>query len=240
MAMKTTIPLILLPLLAAAPLPAQSDPESPGRDLIELFDKMHREGATEADLRKLLQDRSEQTLIEPETPHEHQNPQPDRPGPEGPTWKIGLVVEPVAPFIREHLGLDKNEGVRVVHVADGSPAARIGLEVNDIVLTAGDKRISNLEDLKQVVERAGREGQQLKLGWIHKGERKGAQIRPEGPPPQAEGERGQDERAGDQPQRPAMMRRMDEMTRRMEKQQREIEELRREVERLKREARADE
>ena len=235
--MKTTIPLFILPFLIAAPLPAQSDPQGPGRDLIELFEKMHREGATEDDLRKLLEDRSQQSLIEPGTQHEHEPPQADRPAPEAPAWKIGLLVEPVPPFVREHLGLDKNEGVRVVRVAEGSPAARIGLEVNDIILSAGDKKISNLEELKQMVERAGREGQQLKLGWIHKGERKGAQLRPEGPP---QVERERDERDEGAPQRPAMIRRMEEMARRMERQQREIDELRREIERLKRESQADE
>jgi hypothetical protein len=207
---------------------------------MELFEKMHREGATEDDLRKMLEDRSEKSLIEPEAPHQHGPPQGDRPAPAAPAapaWKIGLLVEPVAPFIREHLGLEKNEGVRVVQVADGSPAARIGLAVNDIIVSAGDKKISNLEELKGVVEHAGREGQALKLGWIHKGERKGAQIRPDGPPPRAErkkdkGERP--ERAGAAPERPAMMRRMEEMARQMERQQRELEELRREIEKLKR------
>lgn len=243
--MKTTLAFLALPFLSAAPLTAQEAPSGPGQDLMELFEKMHREGATEDDLRKMLQDRSQQSLVEPDAPHEHEHgqPQTDRDAPEAPSWKIGLLVEPVAPFIREHLGLEKDEGVRVVHVADGSPAARIGLEVNDIIVTAGDRKISNLDDLKEVVERAGREGQQFKLGWIHKGERKGAQLRPDGPPPQVErkkDKRERDEQAGDAPMRPAMMRRMEEMARRMEQQQRQIEELRREIEKLKRDARSDE
>jgi hypothetical protein len=241
--MKTTLAFLALPFLSAAPLAAQNDPSGPGQDLVELFEKMHREGATEDDLRKMLEDRSHQSLIEPEAPHRHDQPEVDRPAPEAPTWKIGLVAEPVAPFIREHLGLEKNEGVRVVQVADGSPAARIGLEVNDIIVVAGDKKISNLEELKEVVERAGREGQPFKLSWIHKGERKGAQLRPDGPPPQVERKRDKverDERAGDVPPRPAMMRRMEEMARQMERQQREIEQLRREIEKLKRESQAEE
>jgi membrane-associated protease RseP (regulator of RpoE activity) len=245
--MKTTLAFLALPFLSVAPLTAQDAPGGPGQELLELFEKMHREGATEDDLRKMLQDRSHQSLIEPEAPrehaHDHGQPETGRPAPETPTWKIGLVGEPVAPFIREHLGLEENVGLRVVEVADGSPAARAGIEANDIIVSAGDKKISNLEELKEIVARAGREGQPFKLGWIHKGERKGAQLRPDGPPPPVE--RKQDkgdraERAGDAPERPAMMRRMEEMARRMERQQREIEELRREIEKLKREARAEE
>jgi membrane-associated protease RseP (regulator of RpoE activity) len=243
--MKTTLAFLAIPFLSAAPLTAQDAPGGQGQELLELFEKMHREGATEDDLRKMLQDRSQQSLIEPEAPreHEHGQPQPDRPAPEAPTWKIGLMGEPVAPFIREHLGLEENVGIRVVEVAEGGPAARAGIEANDIIVSAGDKKISNLEELKEVVARAGREGQPFKLGWIHKGERKGAQLRPDGPPPQIERKRDKGdraERAGDAPERPAMMRRMEEMTRRMERQQREIEELRREIEKLKRESRAEE
>lgn len=255
--MKTTLSIFALPFLFSAPLTAQDaprHPDQPGQDLMELFDKMHREGATEDDLRRMLDARSQKALVDPgaQRDHEHGQQQADRPAADAPGWKIGLIVEPVAPFIREHLGLDKNEGVRVVQVAEGSPAARSGIEVNDIVVIAGDKRISNLDDLKQVVERVGREGQTLKLGWIHKGERKGAQIRPDGPPPQVErqrdkgeraerGERGERaERADAEAVRPAMMRHMEEMARRMEKQQRQIEELRREIEKLKRESQSDE
>ncbi|MCW1921464.1 PDZ domain-containing protein [Luteolibacter arcticus] len=238
--MKTTLAFLALPFLSVAPLSAQVDPSGPGQDLHELFDKMHREGATEEELRKLLADRSDKALlIEPEAPQErereHQHPQPDRPAPEAPAWRVGLLVEPLLPFVRDHFGLDRNEGVRVVEVANGSPAHRLGIKVNDIVLSAGDKAISTLEDLRQVVERAGRAGQAFKLSWIHRGERKSAQVRPQGPPP-AEAEKG-DEGAA---KRPAIMHRMEEMARRMERQQREIEELRREIEKLKRESRDDE
>ena len=211
---------------------------------MELFEKMHHEGATEDDLRKMLQDRSHQSLIEPGEKTEdrdvekHHPPQFEKPIPQTPGWKIGLVVEPIPDVVRDHFALNRGEGVRIVEVMNGGPAHRLGLQVNDIILSAGDKKIGSIEDLREVVERAGREDESLKLTWIHRGERKSAKLRPEGPPPQA-GSDGQPQ-AGDVPQRPAMMRRMEEMARRMERQQREIEELRREIEKLKRESQTDE
>lgn len=242
--MKTTLAFLALPFLSAAPLSAQQgDPSGPGQDLVELFEKMQREGATEDDLRRFLEGRNDQAQQESEAKREHQQHergQPERPEPEAARWKIGLVVEPVAPFIRQHLGLDGNVGVRVVQVADGSPAARVGIRENDIIFVAGDKRISNLEDLKGAVELAGREGHPIQLGWIHQGERKGAELKPQGPTPVQREKR--DERAERAEQRPAaaMMRRMEEMARRMERQQREIEELRREIEKLKRQQQEEE
>jgi hypothetical protein len=242
--MKTTLALLALPLLSAAPLSAQSDPSGPGQDLIELFEKMHREGATEDDLRKMLQDRSQQSLIDPEKKAEeadankHHPPQLEKPIPQTPGWKIGLVVEPIPEVVRDHFALNRGEGVRIAEVMNGGPAHRLGLQVNDIILSAGDKKIGSIEDLREVVERAGREDESLKITWIHRGERKSAKLRPEGPPPQAD--RDGQPQAGDAPERPAMMRRMEEMARRMERQQREIEELRREIEKLQRESKADE
>ncbi|MEK7950356.1 PDZ domain-containing protein [Luteolibacter soli] len=219
---------------------------------MELFERMHRDGATEDDLRKLLQDRSEQSLIDPEEKakdrdlYRYDPPQPERPlPPQAPTWKIGLMVEPIPEVVRDHFALNRGEGVRISEVADGSPAHRLGLQVNDIILSAGDKKIGSIDDLRQAVEQAGREDKPLKLAWIHRGERKDAKLRPEGPPPQAdreEGRPGQEGRpaAEGERKRSALVGSMEQLARQMERQQRQIEELRREVEKLKRESRGDE
>jgi len=264
--MKTTLAFLAAPLLAASPLLAQDSPRE-GQELLDLFERMHRDGATEEDLRKMLGDKALLDLRvpdSPEKPDDHsgnrrkveeafrrdvergQFRKLDAPEPQERTWRIGLMLEPLPDIVRDHFGLNRGEGVRISMVENGSPAHRLGLEVNDIVLSAGGQNIGKLEDLKEVVERAGREGEPLKITWIHRGERKSGKVRPQGPPEQAErqeGQPGQEGRPGDEgaPQRPAMMmRRMEEMVRRMERQQREIEELRREIEKLKRESRAEE
>lgn len=241
--MKTSLAFLAIPLLATSTLIAQDGPKE-GQELLDLFEQMHRRGATDEDLRKILGDKtlSDKTLLDlevPEAPERPTDPQEDAGKPEIPKksdWRIGLILDPVPQVVREHFALGRGEGMRVFQVMNGSPAHRLGLQVNDIILAAGDKKIGSVEDLKEVVERAGQEGDPLKLTWIHRGERKSGKLRPEGPPRQ--GERADDEEENSK--RHAMMKRMEAMARRMEVQQREIEALRGEIERLKRESRADE
>ena len=235
--MKTSLAFLAVPFLVTSTLIAQEGPKE-GQELLDLFERMHHDGATEAELRKMLGDKTLLDLEVPEGVEKQTDPSEDGRKLEIPKksdWRIGLILDPVPQVVREHFALGRGEGMRVFQVMNGSAAHRLGLQVNDIILAAGDKKIGSVEDLKEVVERAGQEGEPLKLTWIHRGERKSGKLRPEGP--QQQGERDEDDR--EESTQRAMMRRMEAMARRMEVQQREIEVLRGEIERLKRESNAD-
>ncbi len=145
-----------------------------------------------------------------------------RPG-DNPRWLIGLTVEPIEPFIRNHLRLDENTGVRVTYVQKDGPAAKAGIKVDDILVSAGGQPLPSLEALKEAVEKAGRNGTHLALETIQNGERKSLTLRPVDTRPESAAGPGDDARD----------RRFARLARRLDQQQREIEALRREVAELK-------
>lgn len=146
-----------------------------------------------------------------------------------PRWMIGVSVEPIEPFVRDHLGLPEGTGTRVSVVADGSPAANGGIEVNDIIISANQKPVDSLEALKEAVEQSGKDGSTLALEVLHKGERKTVSLEPMGPKPAPAEEKAD----GPRPEDPARDRRLAEMNRRLDRQQRQIEDLRKELTKLR-------
>ena len=150
-----------------------------------------------------------------------------------PQWRIGVMVEPLDPFVRMHLGLPEDAGVRVSHVQEGEPAAQAGIEENDIIVVAGDSKINNLEGLREVVARSGKEGRPVILHVIHKGERKPVKVIPLGPKPE------QDSDARPQPERD-QGRPFVELQRRLDHQDKMIQELRAELKKLRKQIQADE
>lgn len=220
--MKATRILIALSLFAASSLSAQDAAHNGEDDLLFLFQKMYHDGASDEDLRKLLDERLSHRLTSPGTPPEEASATPTSSS----RWQLGLAVEPLPPYVAEHLGLAEAAGVRVAHVAPGSPAERVGLAVNDIIHAAGGKPVSSIDDLRAAVEAAGRDHLPLTIAWIHRGERKSAEATPDGPPPTAV------RRSTRAPQ----IQRIAELARRLEAQQQEIEALRRELGALKEES----
>lgn len=238
---------ILFACALVAPLSAQ-DP-GPGNDLIDLFEKSQREGATDEELMRMLERKA---MIElgldgapaPERKDagpdkEARNPAEDRtradkPRPflklplqdEGrPRWFVGLVVEPLDPALRSHFDLPKDAGVLVESVMQGSPAAQAGIRRNDILVTANGRNVSSLETLKAEVAKAGSEGKSMNLEVIQRGKKAVLKVTPRGPEaPAAPSDRAD--------QAPAM-RPMMEIQRRLDQQQREIEALKREIRELR-------
>ena len=138
-------------------------------------------------------------------------------------WLIGISVAPIESFVRAHLGLEEGVGTRVSMVADGSPAAQAGIVVDDIVISADGQKISDLEGLKAVVEKSGKEGRPVSLEILHQGQRKTLSIVPRGPKPEQE--------ANPQPQ--DSERREVNLLRRLNRQEKLIEELRQEIAKLR-------
>ena len=65
-----------------------------------------------------------------------------------PYW-IGVQLESPTDILKQHLNLDG--GMVTVHVFEGSPAAKAGLQVNDIILKAADTYVKEPGDLLKCV-----------------------------------------------------------------------------------------
>lgn len=76
----------------------------------------------------------------------------------------------------EYFGVD--DGVLVMRVPDGTPAARAGLEAGDVIVRAGDRAVNSIADLRTAISRAGR-GSELALEVVRKRERIRIDLRSE-------------------------------------------------------------
>lgn len=241
--MKTKLSLIAVSLVAASGLYAQDAPRE-GRELLDLFERMNRAGATEADLQQFL--RNNQVILEPEasagtgedaSQEPRRKKQPREAGERAETASrpmIGVLLQPLDPGIRGHFDLADGTGMLVERVMDGGSAAQAGIGKNDIIVTANGSPVGNLEDLRKIVESATPDHPAVDLEVIQKGQRSKITVPVRFPDAARE---MQEPSAGPEPrnsQRPLI-----EMKRRLDRQQKQIEELRREVEKLKREVRKD-
>jgi len=146
--------------------------------------------------------------------------------PDGPRWMIGVAVEPVHPFVREHLGIDEDTGVRVTLVDPRLPAGKAGIVVNDLILSADGQKVTDLEGLKEIVAKCGKEGRPVSFEIVHRGERKTIALEPEGPKPEKPDREHQGEARGPE-------RRLAEMNRRLDRQEKQISQLNKEVRKLR-------
>jgi uncharacterized membrane protein len=90
---------------------------------------------------------------------------------------LGVQCADVSDELRDELKLDKVEGVVVMDVVAGSPAAKAALQKNDVLLAAGDEVLGNPRDLVKAVRKV--KDKELKLKLIRGGERKEITVKPE-------------------------------------------------------------
>lgn len=64
---------------------------------------------------------------------------------------LGVRVQTVTPEIAESLGLEEPRGALVAGVGEGTPAARAGLKVGDVILSFGGKPVAETRDLPRMV-----------------------------------------------------------------------------------------
>lgn len=83
----------------------------------------------------------------------------------GPRTFLGVHLTDLSPELREHFGAPRDAGVMIASVEEGSPAAKAGLKVGDIVTKAGGKSVVRASDLSRAVHRS-EEGQKLSLALI--------------------------------------------------------------------------
>ncbi|MBN1381862.1 MAG: DegQ family serine endoprotease [Deltaproteobacteria bacterium] len=67
--------------------------------------------------------------------------------------ELGLTVQKITPEIARYLGVDKEEGVVVVDVVEGSLAEDVGIQPQDIILQINKVKISSIEDYLKEVEK---------------------------------------------------------------------------------------
>lgn len=82
---------------------------------------------------------------------------------------LGVVIGAVTAKRSEELGVAPNQGVVVDSVMDDSPAARSGLQVDDVVLSFDGQPTRRVADLQEIVERSGADSKH-KLEVLRDGE----------------------------------------------------------------------
>jgi hypothetical protein len=88
---------------------------------------------------------------------------------------IGIAMEPVQDVVRAQLSLAPGEGIVISHVAPESPAAKAGLQANDILLRFEDQILVEPPQLKKLIAMK-KSGDSVKLTYLRKGERKDASV----------------------------------------------------------------
>ena len=93
--------------------------------------------------------------------------------------RIGVQVQPMTPELREHFGAPPDRGLLVTRIVDGGPAARGGVEVGDVIVSAAGTLMHQPFDLVKVVGRAA-PGQAVELRILRDGEERKLSVEPEG------------------------------------------------------------
>jgi membrane-associated protease RseP (regulator of RpoE activity) len=93
----------------------------------------------------------------------------------GEYW-VGIESQPVMPALRVHLNLPENQGLVVSKVWPESPAAKAGIEETDILMSAGDVKLTSAQELAKVVISA--KETPIKLEIIHAGKPKTIEVTP--------------------------------------------------------------
>jgi membrane-associated protease RseP (regulator of RpoE activity) len=76
--------------------------------------------------------------------------------------RLGVRLLEMTPELRSHYGAPRDAGVLVAEVESGSPAAKAGIRVGDIITRAGGDHVETAADLARAVRHA-KTGESLKL-----------------------------------------------------------------------------
>jgi len=82
---------------------------------------------------------------------------------------LGVATTPLAPSLRDHLGLPHGFGIQVQQVEPGSPAAKAGIERHDVLVRFDDQRLISPEHLSLLV-RSAKAGERVELSVVRRGE----------------------------------------------------------------------
>ncbi len=96
----------------------------------------------------------------------------------GGKYFIGIQCQPISDALRVHLNIEGNKGLLVEAITADSPAEKAGLKANDILVVAGDKELTSIEDVVKVVNDAGEASQVVEFGIIRGGKETSVQVKP--------------------------------------------------------------
>jgi hypothetical protein len=85
------------------------------------------------------------------------------------TW-LGVYSEEVSEALGSQLSLESGEGLVVTYVATDSPAAKAGLQKNDVLVQLGDQLLVNQDQLAKLI-RAQKEGDSVMLTLYRQGKK---------------------------------------------------------------------
>jgi len=124
---------------------------------------------------------------------------------------IGVKTQSMTSELRQHLKAPSERGVLVARVIEDSPAAKAGLKVGDIILSAGGEDIEHPYDLAYQVRRAD-EGESLPLRLVRGGRTRSLKVTPERRDGEHMGRRGK----GRREMRKEVMERFDAIEKRLD------------------------
>jgi len=101
------------------------------------------------------------------------------PEPEAVTYTLAWTKASEAmPRTLEAAGLRPAE-LALIEVRPDSPAAKLGLQAGDLLLTLNDEKIRSFFWFRDSIQRLASEGQELKISWLRKGQTVESVIKPE-------------------------------------------------------------
>jgi PDZ domain-containing protein len=86
---------------------------------------------------------------------------------------IGVMLDPgpLSPLLAKHLGLSPDQGLRVKNVNRGTPADKVGLERDDIIIGLNGQKVTDHKGFIDNIIQVGA-GNTIELEIIHEGQRK--------------------------------------------------------------------
>ncbi len=145
-------------LLLAAPLSAQTPAPSAASPAPEPAPRAERAPVRPAEPRPALSPRS---------------PRAERPVAEG--GYLGVELLDLTPELRAHFGAPADVGVMVSRVVDGSPAAKAGVQVADILVGVGDRKVHDSWELSGEIWRRT-SGDKVALGLMRSGKARSVDV----------------------------------------------------------------
>lgn len=120
-------------------------------------------------------------LLEDDDAEAPQKVEPDReearPDRRGRGYWIGVGIGEVPEVLRAQLAIPEDAGVLIEMAADGSPAAKAGLQEYDVLVKVGDRKITGMRELVDVVTDS--DGKELTFEVIRQGKRQTIAVTPE-------------------------------------------------------------
>ena len=65
-----------------------------------------------------------------------------------------MALRDLTPEVAKRLGYEDEKGVIIADVKQGSLAERVGLKQGDLIIRVNQQRVSNIADLRKVMEKA--------------------------------------------------------------------------------------